>query len=83
MQGTGPEDPSVPVDPSVDPAHDDVWADALVVLPDGTVKQRSPLTGTVVWTVPGRANRPLPALTEPPSGAWAFCPDRLPDTPPE
>lgn len=83
MQGTGPEDPSVPVDPSVDPAHDDVWADALVVLPDGTVKQRSPLTGTVVWTVPGRANRPLPALTEPPSGPCAFCPERYADTPPE
>src|SRR5450756_542788 len=31
----------------------------LVRLPDGTVKQVSPLTGTVVWTVPGRAHRPL------------------------
>ena len=29
-------------------------------LPDGTVKQVSPLTGTTVWTLPGRAHRPLP-----------------------
>ena len=28
-------------------------------LPDGTIRQRSPITGTVVWTVPGRANRPF------------------------
>ncbi len=31
----------------------------LTRLPDGTVKQIGPLTGTRVWTVPGRANRPL------------------------
>ena len=30
-------------------------------LPDGTVRQQSPLTGTVVWTVPGRSNRPIPS----------------------
>ncbi|MBN9375327.1 MAG: DUF4921 family protein, partial [Cellulomonas sp.] len=29
-------------------------------LADGTVKQVSPLTGTTVWTVPGRGHRPLP-----------------------
>lgn len=29
-------------------------------LADGTVKQLNPFTGTEVWTVPGRANRPLP-----------------------
>ena len=28
-------------------------------MPDGTVKQIGPLTGTRVWTVPGRAHRPL------------------------
>ena len=28
-------------------------------LADGTVKQLNPFTGTEVWTVPGRANRPL------------------------
>lgn len=28
-------------------------------MPDGTVKQRGPLTGTEVWTVPGRAHRPI------------------------
>lgn len=33
----------------------------LTRLPDGTVKQIGPLTGTRVWTVPGRANRPLAA----------------------
>ncbi|PZP18932.1 MAG: hypothetical protein DI600_08755, partial [Cutibacterium granulosum] len=27
-------------------------------LPDGTIKQRNPFTGTQVWTVPGRAARP-------------------------
>lgn len=63
----------------------------LVELPDGTVKQRSPLTGTVVWTVPGRAHRPLgapPAERRPVDAAragahCAFCPDRMRETPPE
>lgn len=31
----------------------------LRVLPDGTVKQRNPFNGTEVWTVPGRAARPM------------------------
>jgi len=62
----------------------------LTRLPDGTVKQVNPLTGTEVWTVPGRANRPL---TVPPpdadldprdEGRWcAFCERRYLDTPPE
>jgi galactose-1-phosphate uridylyltransferase len=60
-------------------------------LPDGTVRQQSPLTGTVVWTVPGRSNRPIPsALPAPaplvPTGTGAvcaFCPDRCLETPPE
>ena len=34
---------------------------AIVRLADGTVKQQNLLTGTEVWTVPGRGNRPLAA----------------------
>lgn len=60
-------------------------------LPDGTVKQVGPLTGTRVWTVPGRANRPL---ATPPEHArtlapgeegrlCAFCSDRYLETTPE
>ena len=60
-------------------------------LPDGTVKQVNPITGTVVWTVPGRAHRPLTAPAHEPrpidhaaDGAHcAFCPDRYLETPPE
>lgn len=35
------------------------FAAVLERLPDGTVKQRHPISGTQVWTVPGRGNRPL------------------------
>lgn len=60
-------------------------------MPDGTVKQVSPLTGTQVWTVPGRADRPLavPAPDDRPvdhdldGHRCAFCTGRLLDTPPE
>ena len=60
-------------------------------LPDGTIKQVNPFTGTKVWTVPGRGARPLskPAtqtreLTEHDRhAACAFCPDNLLSTPPE
>ncbi len=60
-------------------------------LADGTVKQVSPLTGTTVWTVPGRAHRPLPGAPErrqpvDPSQAdmlCAFCAGRYRETPPE
>jgi galactose-1-phosphate uridylyltransferase len=55
----------------------------LVRLPDGTVKQHSPLTGTVVWTVPGRAQRPVPRHTERSPGPCAFCPEHYLQTPPE
>lgn len=63
----------------------------LVRLPDGTVKQVNPLTGTVVWTVPGRAHRPLAVPTHSPhaidhalDGAHcAFCARRYLETPPE
>ncbi|OKL50690.1 DUF4921 family protein [Boudabousia marimammalium] len=60
-------------------------------MPDGTVKQRNPLTGTQVWTVPGRAHRPISMLPENPSPidadanrhTCAFCTDRYLETPPE
>lgn len=63
----------------------------LVRLPDGTVKQVNPVTGTVVWTVPGRAHRPLAGPAQHPrpvdpalDGAHcAFCPRRYLETPPE
>jgi galactose-1-phosphate uridylyltransferase len=63
----------------------------LVRLADGTVKQVSPLTGTTVWTVPGRANRPLPGgptdrepVDPQRQDAWcAFCSRRYLDTTPE
>ena len=63
----------------------------LSVLADGTVKQLNPFTGTEVWTVPGRGNRPL-GLVKPyplplnPDEAGrhcAFCEGRYLDTPPE
>lgn len=60
-------------------------------LPDGTVKQVGPLTGTQVWTVPGRANRPLAAPREAPrrlepgesDRLCAFCSGRYLETTPE
>lgn len=79
-------------DPSADPAH---AQNRVRSTADGTVKQANPFTGQQVWTVPGRASRPLvhasatPAPLEP--GAHAavcdFCEDfceahKLP-TPPE
>ena len=64
---------------------------AIVRLADGTVKQQNLLTGTEVWTVPGRGHRPLslpPAVRTPiDHGAdghhCAFCSGRYLDTPPE
>ena len=58
---------------------------------DGTLKQLNPFTGTQVWTVPGRGNRPLSVpLKEPeqlkPEDFTArcnFCVDKLLQTPPE
>jgi galactose-1-phosphate uridylyltransferase len=60
-------------------------------LADGTVKQAGPLTGTRVWTVPGRANRPLAATRPAPrdltpgeaTRLCAFCQDRYMETTPE
>ena len=58
---------------------------------DGTVKQLSPFTGTEVWTVPGRANRPLrlpqvevrPLTPHMHTHTCAFCSGRYLETPPE
>lgn len=61
-------------------------------MPDGTVKQINPFTGTEVWAVPGRGNRPLP--NQIPATATriqkkdvedycSFCPARVFETPPE
>lgn len=66
-------------------------SDAVVRMADGTVKQRNLLTGTEVWTVPGRGNRPLPSalpksepLSEGDEGVHcAFCEKRYLETPPE
>lgn len=63
----------------------------LVRLADGTVKQVNPFTGTQVWTVPGRAHRPIgmaPTTPQPldpdNAGRWcAFCSRRYLDTTPE
>ncbi len=65
--------------------------DPVRVLPDGTVKQVNPLSGTQVWTVPGRGNRPLRAAALPMEplapglhdSHCAFCPRRYRETPPE
>ena len=58
---------------------------------DGTLKQISPFTGTQVWTVPGRGNRPLSAPKKDPEplgpdahvDTCNFCQARLLATPPE
>lgn len=63
----------------------------LVELKDGTIKQRNPFTGTEVWTIPGRANRPVAIDTEPSrpldprfvDRTCVFCAGRYLDTPPE
>ncbi|MBD2760493.1 DUF4921 family protein [Yimella sp. cx-573] len=65
--------------------------ESLLRLPDGTVKQINPFSGTEVWTVPGRGNRPLPnvvrdvhSLTEHElRHRCAFCEQRYLETTPE
>ncbi|HRW18785.1 MAG TPA: DUF4921 family protein [Dermatophilaceae bacterium] len=60
-------------------------------MPDGTVKQINPYSGTSVWTVPGRGNRPLTSGLPAPVPVdasrdgehCAFCVGRYFDTPPE
>ena len=61
------------------------------VLADGTIKQVNPFSGTQVWTVPGRGNRPFGQPSDSPQpvdpkrhGLYcAFCSGRYTDTPPE
>lgn len=63
----------------------------LTWMADGTLKQVNPFSGTQVWTVPGRGNRPIgrpPVESEPLSpdahtATCAFCSDRTAQTPPE
>ncbi|HRW67583.1 MAG TPA: DUF4921 family protein, partial [Candidatus Competibacter sp.] len=63
----------------------------LMRMADGTIKQVNPFTGTEVWTVPGRGNRPLgvgplaPAPLDPSQhdAHCAFCARRYLETPPE
>ena len=63
----------------------------LTRLTDGTVKQINPFTGTEVWTVPGRGNRPIshpvaevhPLTDAERTRACAFCPAHYTETPPE
>lgn len=63
----------------------------LMRMADGTIKQVNPFTGTEVWTVPGRANRPLGNGSEhaeklDPKRKDEYCPfcaKRYLETPPE
>ena len=63
----------------------------LSTMADGTVKQLNPFSGTEVWTVPGRGNRPLGIMTADPQPLdpadharhCAFCAERYLETPPE
>lgn len=61
----------------------------LTYLPDGTIKQVNPFSGTEVWTVAGRANRPLAtySIDAKPIGdrdtVTAFGAKRTLETPPE
>ncbi|MFT0761651.1 DUF4921 family protein [Scrofimicrobium sp. R131] len=65
--------------------------EAIVRMADGTVKQTNLLSGTEVWTVPGRGDRPLPSSLPAPDpidyaqeNSWcAFCQNRYLETPPE
>ena len=58
---------------------------------DGTLKQLNPFSGTQVWTVPGRGNRPLSVPKKEPeqlkpedfTARCNFCVDKLLQTPPE
>lgn len=63
----------------------------LLRMEDGTIKQVNPFTGTEVWTVPGRANRPLniekregkPLDPDKADDQCSFCAARYLQTPPE
>lgn len=62
------------------------------VMPDGTIKQVNPFTGTEVWTVPGRGIKPMsngsdesasPLEKHSPEDYCSFCPPRILETAPE
>ena len=63
----------------------------LMRMADGTIKQVNPFTGTEVWTVPGRGNRPLGVASLNPTpldparadAYCSFCAKLYLDTPPE
>ncbi len=63
----------------------------LTKMADGTIKQVNPFTGTEVWTVPGRGNRPLGDVegtgrrlaTPEADDHCFFCPSHYLKTPPE
>ncbi|MGD9638130.1 MAG: DUF4921 family protein [Alphaproteobacteria bacterium] len=62
----------------------------LIRMADGTLKQINPFSGTQVWTVPGRGNRPISSdrtanllAHETPESYCAFCESRYFETPPE
>lgn len=73
---------STPLAASRDPLHQ---------MADGTIKQLNPFSGTQVWTVPGRGNRPLSVPKQEPQPLEAhdftarcnFCVDKQLNTPPE
>ncbi|HYN76203.1 MAG TPA: DUF4921 family protein, partial [Lamprocystis sp. (in: g-proteobacteria)] len=66
-------------------------ANYLMRMADGTIKQVNPFTGTEVWTVPGRGNRPLGVSSPNPlplnpaehEAHCSFCARRYLETPPE
>lgn len=62
------------------------------VMPDGTEKHVNPFTGTEVWFIPSRKNRPIftaesesanPITLSYPEDYCNFCPARYKNTPPE
>lgn len=62
------------------------------IMPDGTVKQVNPFTGTEVWSVAGRGRKPLtneikpagkPVEIHTPEDYCSFCPARYYETAPE
>jgi galactose-1-phosphate uridylyltransferase len=62
------------------------------IMPDGTVKQVNPFTGTEVWAVPGRRSRPVvndrrtkaaELEVHAPEDYCSFCQTRYHETPPE
>ncbi|MDO5628208.1 MAG: DUF4921 family protein [Mobilicoccus sp.] len=68
------------------PHRRDAHPDPISVLADGTIKSIHPLSGTEVWTVPGRGARPgsgTPAPAPRGSVPCAFCLERAQEVPPE